>query len=320
MAPYLHFLGVNFSWEMHMNLRTLNVFGIAAVLTFGAAPVVAAQTTQPPASKMAVNKPTDKTLSDRIDKRLDADVQLKKYNVDVAVDNGVATLTGTVATPGQRVRAGNLARIAGITKVDNKIVVDKDAPTTLTQKTKDAVSKTGEVITDAWITTKVKAQFIGVDALKDSNINVDTADHVVTLKGTVMTEAGRAKAMEIARGTEGVTKVVDTLRIGKSDSTMDKAADKTKSAANTAADKTKEGVSKTGEVITDAWITTKVKSQFIGVDALKDSDINVDTANHVVTLKGRVLTAAGRTAAVDIAKKTDGVTKVIDQLTIGPKR
>ena len=70
----------------------------------------------------------------------------------------------------------------------------------------------------------------------------------------------------------------------------------------------------------DAWITTKVKSQFIGVDDLKDSDINVDTANHVVTLKGRVLTAAGRTKAVDIAKQTDGVTKVIDQLTIGPKR
>ena len=61
-------------------------------------------------------------------------------------------------------------------------------------------------------------------------------------------------------------------------------------------------------------------TQFVGVDVLKDSDINVDTANHIVTLKGRVLTAAGRAKAVDIAKKTDGVTKVIDQLTIGPKR
>jgi osmotically-inducible protein OsmY len=303
-----------------MKSRTLNVFGIAALLTFGAAPVVAAQTTQPPASKMAVNKPSDQSLSDRINKRLDADVSLKKYSVDAAVDNGVATLTGTVATTTQRARAATLAHVTGITKVDNKIVVDKNAPTTMTEKAKDTLSKTGEVITDAWITTKVKAQFIGVDALKDSNINVDTANHVVTLKGSVVTEAGRAKAIEIAKGTEGVTKVVDTLRIGKADSALDKAADKTKSAANTAADKTKEGVSKTGEVITDSWITTKVKSQFIGVDELKDSDINVDTANHVVTLKGRVLTAAGRAKAVDIAKKTDGVTKVNDQLTIGPKR
>jgi osmotically-inducible protein OsmY len=313
---------------MHMNSRTLTVFGIAALLTIGAAPVVAAQTTQPPASKVAVSKPTDKSLSDRINKRLDADVSLKKYTVDAAVDTGVATLTGTVATATQRARAGTLAHVTGITKVDNKIVVDKNAPTTMTEKAKETLSKTGEVITDAWITTKVKAQFIGVDALKDSNINVDTADHVVTLKGTVMTAAGRAKAIEIAKGTEGVTRVVDTLKIGPADpnaadkvkSSANTAADKTKSAANTAADKTKEGVSKTGEVITDAWITTKVKSQFIGVDDLKDSDINVDTANHVVTLKGRVLTAAGRAKAVDIAKKTDGVTKVNDQLTIGPKR
>ena len=309
-----------------MKARTLNALGVAALLMFAAGPA-AAQSTQPPASKMAVSKPSDKTLSDRIDKRLDADVSLKKYDVNVAVDNGIATLTGTVATPGQRVRAGNLARIAGITKVDNKIVVDKDAPTTVAEKSKDALSKTGEVITDAWITTKVKAQFIGVDLLKDSNINVDTADHVVTLKGTVITTAGRAKAVEIAKTTEGVTRVVDQLTIGPNNSGTAKAkeavgtaADKTKDAAGTAADKTKEGVSKTGEVITDAWITTKVKSQFIGVDVLKDSDVNVDTANHIVTLKGRVLTAAGRAKAVDIAKKTDGVTKVIDQLTIGPKR
>src|SRR6476646_5789074 len=131
---------------MHMNVRTLNVLGIAALLTFGAAPV-GAQTTQPPASKMAVNKPSDKTLSDRINKRLDADVSLKKYTVDASVDNGIATLTGTVATTTQRAHAATLSRIAGVTKVDNKIVVDKNAPTTL-------LSKTGEVITDAWITTK----------------------------------------------------------------------------------------------------------------------------------------------------------------------
>jgi len=172
------------------------------------------------------------------------------------------------------------------------------------------------VITDAWITTKVKAQFIGVDALKDSNISVDTADHVVTLKGTVMTEAGRAKAMEIAKMTEGVTRVVDQLTIGPSTSTMAKAKETTAAAGQ----KTKEAVSKTGEVITDAWITTKVKSQFVGVDLLKDSSINVDTTNHVVTLKGTVMTVAGRAKAVDIAKKTEGVTRVVDQLTIGPKK
>ena len=56
------------------------------------------------------------------------------------------------------------------------------------------------------------------------------------------------------------------------------------------------------------------------VSLLKESDINVDVENHVVTLHGTVLSAAGRARAVDIAKKTDGVNRVVDMLTIGPKK
>ena len=44
--------------------------------------------------------------------------------------------------------------------------------------------------------------------------------------------------------------------------------------------------------------------------------INVDTANHVVTLKGSVKSAAGKARAVALARNTDGVTKVVDQLVI----
>ena len=81
-------------------------------------------------------------------------------------------------------------------------------------KTKDGVSKTGEVMTDAWITSRVSARFVNEDTLKDSNINVDTNDHIVTLKGTVLTSAGRARAGVVARQTEGVRRVVNNLTIG----------------------------------------------------------------------------------------------------------
>src|SRR5687767_1816493 len=67
-------------------------------------------------------------------------------------------------------------------------------------------------------------------------------------------------------------------------------AQKTKDAvvkgAEKAVDKTKEGLSKTGEVMTDAWITTRVHERFVGERLLEHSDIDVDTAKHVVTLKG----------------------------------
>jgi hyperosmotically inducible protein len=80
-------------------------------------------------------------------------------------------------------------------------------------KTKDGVSKTGEVMTDGWITSRVSARFVNEDTLKDSNINVDTNNHIVTLKGTVLTSAGRARAGAVARRTEGVRRVVNNLTV-----------------------------------------------------------------------------------------------------------
>ena len=76
----------------------------------------------------------------------------------------------------------------------------------------------------------------------------------------------------------------------------------------------------TGEVITDAWITTEINTKFVNEDTLKGSDINVDTDNHIVTLKGTVASAAGKARAEEIAKKTKGVNRVVNTLTIGPKK
>ena len=76
-------------------------------------------------------------------------------------------------------------------------------------------------------------------------------------------------------------------------------------------------MTKTGEVVTDVWITSKVKWFFVGEDLLKGADINVHTTDHVVTLQGTVRSIAGRTRAVALATRTGGVHKVVDQLTIG---
>jgi hyperosmotically inducible periplasmic protein len=172
---------------------------------------------------------SDKVLDSRIEQRIHNDFSLKKHHIDVSVDGGVATLTGTVATDSERAKAKQLATIKGIARVDNKIVVDpaathttigtagqktKEGAEKVVDKTKEGLSKTGEVITDGWITTRVKSKFVGEDLLKDSDINVDTNDHVVTLKGTVMSAAGRARAVAQAKEVEGVHKVVDLLTIG----------------------------------------------------------------------------------------------------------
>jgi len=87
-----------------------------------------------------------------------------------------------------------------------------------------------------------------------------------------------------------------------------------------AAEATKDGLSKTGEVMTDSWITSRVAARFVDETLLKDSNINVDTSKHIVTLKGTVLSRAGLVRAADVARRTEGVHRVVNRLTIGPKK
>jgi osmotically-inducible protein OsmY len=188
--------------------RTLaRIFRFALLLTaVSVAPVTsaAAQTTP---------KPTDAELKDRVEHRLETSDIVGKYDIKVKVDAGVATLTGDVATAAQKTAATRAATVPGITKVVNDLTVNADADKTLAERTKSGLTKTGEAITDAWITTKVKWFLLGEDALKGSDINVDTKANVVTLKGTVKTTAGKARAIALAKRTSGVKSVVDQLTI-----------------------------------------------------------------------------------------------------------
>ena len=87
--------------------------------------------------------------------------------------------------------------------------VATNVATDVANKSKEMVSATGEAITDGWITTKIKTKFADDKLLKDSNITIETSERVVTLKGTVTSEAARKSAVTIAGGTEGVLRVVD---------------------------------------------------------------------------------------------------------------
>ena len=85
----------------------------------------------------------------QIEKRIHSDATLKRYNIDVYVDGGVATLTGTVPTEADRAKAATLANVKGIARVDNKIVVDLPGATkgtagTIKEKTKEGAEKTKE--------------------------------------------------------------------------------------------------------------------------------------------------------------------------------
>jgi hyperosmotically inducible periplasmic protein len=175
-------------------------------------------------------------------------------------------------------------------------------------------------VKDGWITMKIHSSFVPEDALEGSNIDVDTAAGVVTLNGTVTSEAGRARAVAIAKSTDGVKRVVDKLRIGPAEREIADAARDTGKAASAKAKEatkdTKTATKTTGRKITDGWIKSKIYAQYLTEGALDDSDIDIDVAGGVVTLNGTVKTAAGKTRAVAIAKATDRVKGVKDNLKV----
>jgi hyperosmotically inducible protein len=196
----------------------------------------------------------DGRIQSRIETSLKESATLAPRDIDVDV-NGVVTLTGTVRTATERARAGRLANVTGVTRVNNRIDIDPnidrskidtagektksgltkavDATVNAAKKTREtvqkgvgkseqgvgvaadktsaAVGKAGDKVTDTSVTTRVKAGFSGETLLKDTAIDVDTRDRVVTLRGTVDSNAAKARAAEIARSTDGVTDVVNQI-------------------------------------------------------------------------------------------------------------
>jgi len=68
----------------------------------------------------------------------------------------------------------------------------------------------------------------------------------------------------------------------------------------------------------DAGITTKVKAKLDAQRDLTSAGIHVDTANRVVTLSGTAASDTEKQKAVQLAKSTDGVKDVVDNLAVHP--
>ena len=194
-------------------------------------------------------------------------------------------------------------------------------------------------VKDGWLVMKIHSEFVDEDVLSGSNIDVDVKNGMVTLQGTVPSEAARARAIAAAKANDGVKGVTDQLRIapathnnGKMDHAGDKAAhtadkaedkmaktaDKAEDKMDKAGDKSASAAKKTGRAIDDGWIKSKIYSQYMADwnTVLDDSDIDIDVTNNMVVLNGTVKSAAAKAKAVSIAKATDGVKGVKDNLRV----
>jgi hyperosmotically inducible protein len=155
-------------------------------------------------------------------------------------------------------------------------------------------------MTDAGITTNVKAKFLADDVVKSSQIDVATKNGVVTLTGNVDSEGAKKKAIELARETTGVKSVVDMISAREASGGGD----------------APEPVRTVGETVTDAGLTMSVKGRLLDDPQVKGLQIDVDTRDGVVFLTGTVRSDVEKQKAIQLAKDTKGVRDVQSNLTL----
>ena len=145
--------------------------------------------------------------------------------------------------------------------------------------------------TDSGITTAVKSKLAADDTVKAYQVDVDTNNHVVTLKGDVNSSLAKERAVEIARNTDGVRDVIDQIRVmdtaatsGRLDDDVsirvdddikadaERSGEKVKSSAEKAADKTVDTTKKIGDKTVDATKKAGSKVKDVFTDDNKDSD------------------------------------------------
>ena len=225
---------------------------------------------------------------------------LSPFAIDVDIEHGVATLTGEVESDVERDLAEQVALgVEGVTEVDNRLQVSGEE----VQRQADSERSFSARINDATTTATVKSKLLWNRNTEGLDIKVSTRNGVVTLEGQAQSDAASELAERLARNTEGVRQVDNQLQVTAE--------------AGTAA-RAREQVDNAGSAISDAWITSKVKSSFLFSSNLDGLDISVETKNGQVTLSGQVANDAEKSLAVETAENIRGVRGVnADALRVG---
>lgn len=149
----------------------------------------------------------------------------------------------------------------------------------------------GTEIDDSVIVAKVRSALLSTDDIKSFDIKVTANKGVVMLSGFVDNQAQIDRGIAVAGAIEGV-KSIDN-KLGQ-----------------------KEGKQTVGNKVDDSVITTGVKSSLLGDPTMKSMDVSVTTRKGEVELSGFVDNDIQLARAVDVAKGVDGVTQVVNHMSV----
>ncbi|MDZ4854128.1 MAG: BON domain-containing protein [Nitrospirota bacterium] len=162
------------------------------------------------------------------------------------------------------------------------------------------ISKEKALVSDSWLTAKTKIALAADSRVKGGQIEVETTEGLVVLRGKVDSDAAKRAAEGITAGLDGVKTVKNELQI-VAPSIRDAIEEK------------------------DEAITVRVKERIVkDLDlmknsSLKDADINVQTNAGVVTLTGEVPDITTSAQASWTTWQVPGVKSVKNDLTLKEK-
>jgi hyperosmotically inducible protein len=155
-------------------------------------------------------------------------------------------------------------------------------------------------VPDTVVTAEVKTKMLANEAVRSTQLDVETKDGIVTITGTVDSQEVKDQALLLAKETKGAKDVVDMISVKISEHLGD-APDPDRTV---------------GAVVDDAAITMRVKTQLLDDPSVKGTKIDVDTRDGVVYLTGTVKSQAEKEKANALAKGTRGVREVQANLTV----
>ncbi len=143
----------------------------------------------------------------------------------------------------------------------------------------------GTQVDDQAIEIKVIAKLKSDDRLADTRIQVVSFNRAVLLLGQVPQSNLAGLAAQLTRDVSGVQKVHNEVRVGP--------------------------VISLKEISNDSWLTSKIKAKLVTDEHVDANKVKVVTENGEVFMMGLVSAEMARTA-IDIARNTNGVNRVID--------
>lgn len=204
---------------------------------------------------------------------------LKDDDINIQSREGAVTLTGTVTQESHKTLAQEtVANMPGVMSVDNKLQVKGEVPATNS---------------DAWITTKVKTNFLFHRSVSAST-EVSVKDGIVTLRGAAASQAQKDLSTEYAKDIDGVKDVTNNMVVAKAS----------------------EKQQTIGENIDDASITAQVKMTLLYHRSTSALNTKVETKNGVVTLYGKARNPAESDLATKLAADINGVKSVTNRMVI----